>query len=66
VADSIPPNTIVHRYVNIACPSGKHLQSLVTFRNHTVAAMFCIPCERAWTEPTSRAELSHVGLDRTL
>ena len=65
MADSIPPNTLVHRYVNIPCPSGKHLQSLVTFRNHAVAVMFCLPCEVAWTEPTSRGELRHFRLDRT-
>jgi hypothetical protein len=57
-------NTIVQRYVNIACPSGKHQRSIVTFRNHTVAAMFCIPCERSWTEATTHPELRNVGLDR--
>ena len=57
-------NTIVHRSVNIPCPSGKHQQSLITFRNHTVAAMFCIPCEQAWTEPTTRPELRNIPLDK--
>ena len=52
-----PENIIVHRYVDIACPSGKHKRSIVTFRNHTIAAMFCIPCEHAWTESTARPEL---------
>ena len=33
------------------------MRSLVTFRNHTVAAMFCIPCELAWTESTDHPEL---------
>ena len=36
-------NVFIHRYVDIPCPSGKHRRSIVTFRNHTVAAMFCIP-----------------------
>ena len=63
MASPIPPNTLIHRYVNIPCPSRKHNRSVVTFRNHTVAAMFCIPCERAWTEPTSRAELRDIGVD---
>ena len=54
---------IVPRYVDIPCPSGKHEQSLVTFRNHTTAAMFCIPCEHAWTESTTHPELRHLGLD---
>jgi hypothetical protein len=60
MADS---DTLVHRYVEIPCPSGKHQRSLVTFRNHTVAAMFCVPCEHAWTEPTTRTELRHLSLD---
>ena len=57
-------NFILRRYVNIPCPSRKHLRSIVTFRNHTVAAMFCIPCEHAWTEPTSHHELRDIPLDR--
>jgi hypothetical protein len=66
MASESTPNSIVHRYIDIACPSGKHRQSIVTFRNHTVAAMFCIPCELAWTELTSRKELRDVGLDRPI
>ena len=57
-------NTIVHRYVDIPCPSGKHQRSIVTFRNHNVAAMFCIPCEAAWTELTTHPQLRNIGLDR--
>ena len=57
-------NAIVHRYVDIPCPSRKHLRSLVTFRNHTVAAMFCIPCEYAWTELTSHRALLNMPLDK--
>ena len=59
-------NILVHRYVNIPCPSGKHQRSLVTFRNHTVAAMFCMPCEHAWTEQTTHPELRNVALDRAV
>ena len=59
-----PTNTIVHRSVDIPCPSGKHQRSLVTFRNHTVAAMFCIPCEYAWTEPTTHPKLRDMPLDK--
>ena len=58
-----PSNVIVHRWVDIPCPSGKHQRSVVTFRNHTVAAMFCVPCEHAWTEPTTRRELRDLSLD---
>ena len=43
--------------VPIPCPSGKHPESVVTFRNHNFAAMLCIPCEHAWTEPASHAVL---------
>ena len=57
------PNTLVQRYVNIPCPSRKHKRSVVTFRDHSVAAMFCIPCEVAWTEVTTRPELRDVALD---
>ena len=56
-------NTLVQRYVNVPCPSGNYTRSIVTFRNHTVAAMFCIPCEVAWTELTNRPELLDLGLD---
>jgi hypothetical protein len=58
-----PHNVIVHRYVNIPCPSGKHPRSIVTFRDHTVASMLCIPCEHAWTEPTEHPELRFFSLD---
>ena len=61
----IPPdNILVHRQVNVPCPRRIHQQSIVTFRNHTVAAMFCIPCEVAWVELTSRSELRAMGLDQ--
>jgi hypothetical protein len=35
----------------------------VTFRDHSVAAMFCIPCEVAWTESTAHPELRDTALD---
>ena len=57
-------NVILHRYVDIPCPSGKHLRSIVTLSNHTVTAMFCIPCEHAWTEPTSHPALRDIPLNR--
>ena len=57
-------NVIVHRYVDVPCPSGKHQRSLVTFRNHTVAAMFCMPCEHAWTEPTTHPALLNMPIDK--
>jgi hypothetical protein len=56
-------NVLIQRYVDIPCPSGKHTKSIVTFRNHTVAAMFCIPCEHAWTEATSHPLLRPIAID---
>ena len=64
--DSPNPNTLIHRYVDIPCPTGKHKRSVVTFRNHTVAAMFCIPCEVAWTQSTDHPGLRIIGLDSAL
>ncbi len=55
--------TRVLRYVSIACPSGKHARSVVTFRDHSVASMFCIPCEAAWTEPTTHPRLRNLPTD---
>jgi len=63
MGQTIPPNSLVHRYVDVPCPSGKHERSVLTFRNHTVAAMFCIPCEHAWTESTLHPALRSVGVD---
>jgi hypothetical protein len=59
-------NVIVQRYVNIPCPSGKHPRSILTFRNHTVAALFCLVCEVAWTQSTDHPEIRHLGLDRAM
>ena len=63
MATRFPTNSLVQRYVNIPCPSGKHQRSIVTFRNHTVAAMFCIVCEAAWTQSTDHPEFRHLGID---
>jgi hypothetical protein len=57
-------NILVSRSVKIPCPSGKHKQTLVVFRDHTVAAMFCVPCEVAWTVATSHPLLRDIGVDR--
>jgi len=59
-------NVPINRYVDIPCPSGKHRRSVVTFRNHTVAALFCIPCEHAWTESTDHPALRDLQLDIAL
>ena len=56
-------NTLTHRYVDIPCPRGVHSRSLVTFRNRMVVAMFCIPCEHAWTESTQHPLLAALELD---
>ena len=65
MADLFLPHRLTQRYVSIPCPSGKHKQSVLTFRNHNTAAMFCIPCEVAWTEPTNHPELRDVAPDTT-
>lgn len=57
-------NVLVHRQVNIPCPSGRHTRSIVTFRNHVVAVMFCLPCEQAWTERTTHPEIHAMDIDR--
>ena len=64
MAPSQPENVLVHRQVHVPCPSGKHQQSIVTFRDHTVAVMFCVPCEHAWTEPVIHAEIQAMPIDR--
>ena len=56
-------NILTNRYVDIPCPSGKHSRSIVTFRNHSVAALFCMPCEHAWTESTEHPALRDLHLD---
>ena len=61
----IRANTLVHRYVDIPCPSRKHKRSLVAFRNHHVVAMFCIPCEHAWTESAQHPQLAAMPRDDT-
>ncbi len=66
MAPSSPDNSFVHSYVNIPCPSGLHDSSIVTFRDHAMAVMFCIPCEEAWTEQTTHPELRAVAIDRTI
>ena len=64
MAPSQRDNTLVHREVNVPCPSGNHQRSIVTFRNHTVAVMFCVPCEEAWTEPITHPEIRAMAIDR--
>ena len=61
----VQPDTLTRRYVAIPCPSGKHARSLVTFGNHAVAAMFCIPCEHAWTESTLHPLIESMERDDT-
>jgi hypothetical protein len=60
------PDSLVQRYVSVPCPSGNHPRSIVTFRNHTVAVMFCIPCGAAWTEPVTHPDIRALAVDRTL
>ncbi len=59
-------DVFVRRTVNIACPSGKHQQSIVMFRDHSVAAMFCVPCEEADRTDQPSRDSSHRGRPPTL
>jgi hypothetical protein len=53
MAQPIPHDILINRYVNIPCPSGKHPRSLVTFRNHSVARCFASPANmRGRNRPT--------------
>jgi hypothetical protein len=52
------------RYANVFCPSGKHKRSILTVRGHSVAAMFCAPCEQDWTEPTTHPALRDLPIDQ--
>jgi hypothetical protein len=61
--EQMADNILTNRYVDIPCPSGKHARSIVTFRNHSAAALFCIPCEHAWTESTDHPALRDLHLD---
>jgi hypothetical protein len=58
-----PALGFLQRIVEVPCPSGKHQRSMLTFRSHTVAAMFCIPCEKGWTEPTTHPALRDFATD---
>ena len=62
MADQV--DILLNRYVEIPCPGGKHARSLVTFKNFSVVAMFCIPCEVAWTESAKHPKLAALGLDQ--
>jgi hypothetical protein len=57
-------NILVHATSMSPAQAGSIGGRFGTFRNHTVAAMFCLPCEHAWTEPTSHPGLQNLGLDR--
>jgi len=51
------------RYVNVPCPSGQHQRSMLAFRSHTEATLFCIPCEEGWTQPVTHPELRGRPID---
>ncbi len=58
-----PSSAFAQRYVDVRCPSGKHQRSMLTFRSHAVACMFCVPCEHGWTEPTTHPALRDLPTD---
>jgi hypothetical protein len=53
----------VERYVDVPCPSGKHQRSMLTFRSYRVAAMFCVTCQKGWTEPVTHPALRDLATD---
>ena len=65
-SNSFDENRQGHRYISIACPSGKHSRSIVTFRNHTFAVMLCLACEEVWTEPTTHPLIAPLAIDRAV
>jgi hypothetical protein len=66
MADPLSPNPPSLRYVDVPCMTGKHPRSVLTFRSYNVAAMFCIPCEMSWSEPTSHPALRDIPVDVVL
>jgi len=50
-------------YVPIPCPSGAHQTSIVTHRDFNWAALFCEPCEVAWTVPASHPAIREVPIE---
>jgi hypothetical protein len=63
VPSAPPSDAFVQRYIDVPCPSGKHQRSMLTFRSHTVACMFCVPCEHGWTEPNTHPALCGLATD---
>jgi hypothetical protein len=63
-APKAPPSAeFLQRLVDVPCPTGKHRRSMLTFRSYSVAAMFCIPCQKGWTEPTTHPALRDLATD---
>ena len=46
--------------VPIPCPSGKHSSSILSYRDFNMAALFCWPCEVAWTVSPFHPEIQHI------
>ena len=62
-AETPPSDAFVQRHIDVPCPSGKHQRSVLTFRSHAVACMFCIPCDHGWTERTTHPALRDLATD---
>src|SRR5688500_7450199 len=63
VPNDPPSGEFLHRCVDVPCPSGKHQRSMLTYRSHSIAAMFCVPCQKGWTEPTTHPALRDLATD---
>ena len=51
-----PHESVADRWVKVPCPTGMHEWSIVTFRDHTVVALLCVPCEVGWTQSSEHPE----------
>jgi hypothetical protein len=61
--NAAPSGEFLPRTVDVHCPSGKHQQSVLTFRSHELAAMFCVPCQKGWTETVTHPALRDLATD---
>ncbi len=63
VPNDPPSGEFLQRCVDVPCPSGKHQRSMLTYRSDSIAAMFCVPCQKGWTEPTTHPALRDLAID---
>jgi hypothetical protein len=63
--DALPTGVgFVQRMVDVTCPSGKHQRCVLTFRGYKMSCLFCLPCERGWSEPNTHPALRDLRTDK--